>query len=127
MLPEASGRCASSSSGWVGGSTVPTPSPGAEPDEDTMLRWVLLAYPDRVVRRRGPSDATGVMVGGRGVRLTPESVVRDAEFFVALDPRDQRRGGTREAQVGIASALRVEWLEDALPGGHPPRTFGTVR
>jgi len=94
-----------------------TPSPGAEPDEDAMLRWVLLAYPDRVVRRRGPSDATGVMVGGRGVRLTPESVVRDAEFFVALDPRDQRRGGTREAQVGIASALRVEWLEALFPEG----------
>ena len=82
-----------------------TPRPGAEPDEDTMLRWVLLAYPDRVVRRRGPSDATGVMVGGRGVRLAPESVVRDAEFFVALDPREERRGGTREAQVRIASAF----------------------
>ena len=35
------------------------PSPGAEPDEETMLRWVLLAYPDRVVRRRGPSDGDG--------------------------------------------------------------------
>ena len=115
VRPGASGGCASSSNGWVGGSTRPHPRPGAEPDEDTMLRWVVLAYPDRVVRRRGPSDATGVMVGGRGVRLTPESVVRDAELFVALDPRDQRRGGTREAEVGIASALRVEWLEELFP------------
>src|ERR1700716_4221078 len=76
-----------------------------------MLRWLLLAYPDRVVRRRG-GEATGVMVGGRGVRLAPESVVREAEFFVALDPREDRRGGTLEATVRIASELRLEWLED---------------
>jgi ATP-dependent helicase HrpB len=79
-----------------------------------MLRWVLLSYPDRVVRRRG-SEATGVMVGGRGVRLAPESAVRDAEFFVALDPREDRRGGTREARVRIASALDVDWLEELFP------------
>ena len=79
-----------------------------------MLRWVLLAYPDRVARRRG-DEATGVMVGGRGVRLAPESVVRDAEFFVALDPREDRRGGRLEARVRIASAVRLEWLEELFP------------
>jgi ATP-dependent helicase HrpB len=63
------------------------------------------------------------MVGGRGVRLSRESVVRNAEFFVSLDPRDQRRkksaitGGSRvrEAQVAIASAIRAEWLEELFP------------
>ncbi|AGA30586.1 ATP-dependent helicase HrpB [Singulisphaera acidiphila] len=85
-----------------------------EPDEDLMLRWVVLAYPDRVVRRRG-SEVTGLMVGGRGVRLAPESVVRDAEFFVALDPREDRRGGTSEARVRLASALSVDWLEELFP------------
>ena len=81
-----------------------------------MLRWVLLAYPDRVVRRRG-GEATGVMVGGRGVRLAPESVVRDDEFFLALDPREDRRGAgsALEARVRIASAIRVEWLEELFP------------
>ncbi|SIO12771.1 ATP-dependent helicase HrpB [Singulisphaera sp. GP187] len=85
-----------------------------EPDEELMLRWVALAYPDRVVRRRG-SEVTGVMVGGRGVRLAPESVVRDAEFFVALDPREDRRGGTSEARVRLASALSLDWLEELFP------------
>jgi len=95
--------------------------PGAPPDADgpddaTMLRWVLLAYPDRVVRRRG-GEATGVMVGGRGVRLAPESVVRDDEFFLALDPREDRRGAgaALEAKVRLASAVRVEWLEELFP------------
>ncbi len=84
--------------------------------EETMLRWVALGVP----RPRGPPPgrraATGVMVGGRGVRLAPESVVRDAEFFVALDPREDRRGGALEARVRIASALRPEWLEELFPG-----------
>ena len=43
-------------------------------DDEAVLRWLLLAYPDRVVKRRG-AERTGVMVGGRGVRLGPESVV----------------------------------------------------
>jgi ATP-dependent helicase HrpB len=99
------------------GKRLPGPSrpPADEPDEATMLRWLLLAYPDRVARRRGPSEATGVMVGGRGVRLGPESVVRDAEFFLAHDPREDRRGGTLEARVRIASAINLEWLEELFP------------
>ena len=91
--------------------TNPT-SPTAEAD---LLRLVLLAYPDRVVRRRGKTDATGVMVGGRGVRLDPESVVRAAEFFLALDPREDRRGGVLEAKVRIASAIEVDWLAECFP------------
>ena len=92
------------------------PGPGKnEPNEDDLLRLVLLAYPDRVVRRRGGDGSTGVMVGGRGIRLDPESVVRDAEFFLAIDPREDRRGGTLEARVRIASAIRVEWLEELFP------------
>jgi hypothetical protein len=55
------------------------------------------------------------MVGGRGVRLDPVSVVREAEFFLALDPREDRRFGTLESRVRIASALRAEWLESTFP------------
>jgi len=84
-------------------------------DEHSLLKLVLFAYPDRVTRRRGSDQAAGVMVGGRGVRLEAESVVRDAEFFLALDPREDKRGGTLEARVRIASAVRVEWLEALFP------------
>ena len=84
---------------------------GDRPDDETILRWILLAYPDRVVRMRG-MERTGVMVGGRGVRLSMESQVLESEFLLALDPREERRTGTLEARVRIASAIRLEWLEE---------------
>jgi ATP-dependent helicase HrpB len=83
-------------------------------EDEEILRWLLLAYPDRVVKRRG-SDRTGLMVGGRGVRLARESVVGDVELFVALDARQDRRGGVLEVQVSLASAVRLEWLEEFFP------------
>ncbi len=88
--------------------------PSGDSDDEEMLRWLLLAYPDRVVKRRG-SDRTGVMVGGRGVRLGPESVVGDAELFVALDAREDRRAGLLEVQVSLASTVRLEWLKELFP------------
>ena len=55
------------------------------------------------------------MVGGRGVCLGPESVVRDADLFVAIDAREDRRAGVLEAQVTLASVVRLEWLEELFP------------
>ena len=55
------------------------------------------------------------MVGGRGVCLGPESVVGDADLFVAIDAREDRRAGVLEAQVTLASVVRLEWLEELFP------------
>jgi len=100
---------------------LPGPLPGADrletrPDEANLQKLILLAYPDRVVRRRGGGGTTGIMVGGRGIRLDPESVVREAEFFLALDPREDRRNGVLEARVRVASAIEVGWLDEIFPG-----------
>jgi ATP-dependent helicase HrpB len=87
---------------------------GGPHDDDAVLRWLLLAYPDRVVKRRGV-ERTGVMVGGRGVRLGPESSLGDAELYLALDAREDRRAGLLEAQVSLASTVTLEWLEALFP------------
>lgn len=84
-------------------------------DERMLLKLALYAYPDRVVRRREKDPSAGVMVGGGGVRLAPESVVRRSEFFLALDARDDPRGGAREALVRIASEIDPAWLEEIFP------------
>ena len=80
-------------------------------DDEAILKALLLAYPDRLVKRRG-AERTGVMVGGRGTRLAPGSVVRDAEFYLALSAREDRRGDQREVQVELASVVHREWLEE---------------
>jgi ATP-dependent helicase HrpB len=86
-----------------------------EPDEEMHLKLPLLAYPDRVCRRRASDPKAAAMVGGGGVRLGPESGVWQSEFFVALDARHDERNPRSEAVVRIASAIRVEWLEELFP------------
>ncbi|MFM6927604.1 MAG: ATP-dependent helicase HrpB [Bdellovibrio sp.] len=49
-----------------------------------MRTLLLRAFPDRLCRRRGQSERA-LMVGGRGVKLQQESLVKASEFFVALN------------------------------------------
>jgi len=87
----------------------------ASADEDTLLRCALAGFPDRVVRRRAPGSARGVMVGGTGVVLAEGSVVRDAELFVAVEVDAGPRQQLAEARVRLASAVQAEWLVEMFP------------
>jgi ATP-dependent helicase HrpB len=89
--------------------------PRAKAEQDALMKLALLAYPDRVVRRREKDPAAGTMVGGTGVRLSAESIVRQNEFFLALDARDDQRSQNREALVRIASGIEPQWLEELFP------------
>ncbi|HEX8916160.1 MAG TPA: ATP-dependent helicase C-terminal domain-containing protein [Humisphaera sp.] len=99
-------------------STAQTPAWGSidpsDPDS-AIQKLALLAYPDRVCKRRASDPAAGVMVGGSGVRLAAESVVRQHEFFLALDARQDPRSATREALVRVASGIEADWLEELFP------------
>ncbi len=88
----------------------------AEESDETLLELVLIAYPDRVCRRRDSDPLAARMVGGRGVRMDAASTVRDAEFFVALDPFEATYSGKREARVRVASAIEPGWLLRLFPG-----------
>jgi len=94
------------------------PSKQSSPNDDLetrLLKLPLLAYPDRVARRRGADPSGAVMVGGGGIRLLAESAVQKAEFFLALDARHDQRGQNRQVLVRIASAIEVDWLEQLFP------------
>jgi ATP-dependent helicase HrpB len=80
-------------------------TPGPRRD-DAVLRALLAAFPDRVVRRRQPGSRRGLMVGGRGVRLAASSAVSEPELFLGVDVD----AGQCEALVRQASALRRDWL-----------------
>jgi ATP-dependent helicase HrpB len=83
---------------------------GLNDPEDSLLRALLAAYPDRVARRREPRGPRGVMVGGRGVRLAEESSVLEAPLFLCVDLDAGRSGPLSEALVRKASAVEPEWL-----------------
>jgi ATP-dependent helicase HrpB len=83
---------------------------GKEGAEDSLLRALLAAYPDRVARRREPRSPRGVMVGGRGVRLADESAVLEAPLFLCVDLDAGRSGPLSEALVRKASEVEPEWL-----------------
>ena len=87
----------------------------ADVDEDALLRLALSAYPDRVCRRRGSDASAAVMVGGAGVKLANESIVKTAEYFIAVDARADDRARAGEAIVRIASAIEPAWLAEMFP------------
>jgi ATP-dependent helicase HrpB len=100
--------------------------PEAEGDE-AVLHALLVAFPDRVARRREPGGRRGVMVGGRGVRLAPSSGVVEPELFLCIDAD----AGQTEALVRQASAVQRDWLppeqmSDAVEVTFDPQTERVV-
>ncbi|MCL6546807.1 MAG: ATP-dependent helicase HrpB [Bryobacteraceae bacterium] len=72
---------------------------------------VLAAFPDRVARRR--SNDEFLLAGGGSAVLSRDSVVRHAEWLVAVDIEERRERGL--PLVRLASAIRPEWLLDLFP------------
>ena len=100
----------------LAGGRLPSKSEARPEDEETTLRCILAGVPDRVVRRRQPGSARGVMVGATGVVQDSASVVREAELFVAIDLDRGPRREFSEARVRVASAIEQRWLDELFPG-----------
>jgi len=81
----------------------------------TLGRLLLVAYPDRLARRRAPGSDRYLLSSGRGARLSPRSGLRDAELLVAV-----RVGGVRGGDAFIHQASSVnralleQWFADRL-------------
>jgi ATP-dependent helicase HrpB len=104
----------------------------SEEKETQLLISILAGYPDRVARRRARASEHGASVelllsGGGTAELAPESVVRAAEFVVAVDAEergDAARVRARAAKtvVRLASKVEPEWLLDLFPDELEERT-----
>lgn len=90
-----------------------------QPLTDQLQQALAVAYPDRLAKRRGPSERRGVMVGGRGVKLEQHSTVDRAEFFLCLDVD----AGGSEARVRQAAAVAVAWLPEEFHSLREERFF----
>ncbi|MFT7620370.1 MAG: ATP-dependent helicase HrpB [Planctomycetota bacterium] len=83
--------------------------------EEALARAILMAFPDRVARRRASQPNRARMVGGRGLSILDESTVGDSEFFCALRLSAGRRGQGSDSPVTWISAIKREWLEECYP------------
>jgi ATP-dependent helicase HrpB len=83
-----------------------------EPFESAVRRATLLAFSDRVGRRRKKNAPDIVLSGGGSASLAESSVVKEADFVVAVDA-DERPG--KGAVVRAASAIDAEWLLEHFP------------
>jgi ATP-dependent helicase HrpB len=106
----------------------------SEEGERELLVSILAGYPDRVARRRtGPARRDAgesvelLLSGGGTAELAPESVVRTAEFLVAVDAEERGDAARRPARaaktvVRLASAVEPDWLLDLFADSLAERT-----
>ncbi|HEX8190003.1 MAG TPA: ATP-dependent helicase HrpB [Pyrinomonadaceae bacterium] len=103
----------------------------SEEKETELLVSVLAGYPDRVARRRARAVEHGepvelLLSGGGTAELAPESVVRGAEFLVAVDAEERsdagRAGRAAKTVVRLASRVEPEWLLDLFPDALAEKT-----
>jgi len=83
--------------------------PEIHASSEVLLKALVAAFPDRVARRRSPGSDKGLMVGGRGVKLAPQSSVRTGDLFLCV----QVDAGQSDAFVRQASLVKAEWLPES--------------
>jgi ATP-dependent helicase HrpB len=90
------------------------PPASLEAVERELLHCLLLAFPDRVARRRRSGDRELILAAGGVARLAESSVVVDAEYLLALDVEEQRAAGGSHTIVRLASAIEPDWLLESF-------------
>lgn len=81
----------------------------ASPDPHALEKALLLAYPDRVARRRGE---TLLLSNGSSARLARESAAQ-GDFVVAIEVDDCSNGSA--PLVRVACTIQPDWLLDLFP------------
>ncbi|HKL25242.1 MAG TPA: ATP-dependent helicase HrpB [Desulfuromonadales bacterium] len=79
------------------------------PEPVTIGRLLALAYPDRIARRRSAGSRRYLLRDGQGALLGENSVVRNAEWLVAVEIVG-RKGA--EGEIRQASALDPAMIEE---------------
>lgn len=86
-----------------------------DPRSETLLAQALLvAFPDRIAKRRRAESADLVLCSGAVARLDDASVVRNSEWLLAIDAEERRTGRGSGVMVRLASAISTDWLLDSV-------------
>lgn len=84
--------------------------------DEALQKCILIGFSDRVARRLDQGTLRCELVHGRRGLLARESVVSNAELFVAAEIREvEQRGGEVNTILSIATAIEVDWLKELFP------------
>jgi ATP-dependent helicase HrpB len=83
---------------------------------DPLPRCIMTGFIDQLCRRHGQGTLECDLTEGRQGTLMRESVVQNAPLFVAATIREVTgRGSENLTLLGLASAVKREWIEEAFP------------
>jgi ATP-dependent helicase HrpB len=80
--------------------------------EESLPRCIAAGFIDQLCRRRDQGTLECEVVGGREGTLMRESVVQNAPLFVAASIREVPGRGGNLTLLGLATAVRREWIEE---------------
>jgi ATP-dependent helicase HrpB len=88
----------------------------ASSQQDPLLRCLMTGFIDQICLRRDQGTLECELTEGRRGTLMRESVVQNAPLFVAATIREvSGRGSENLTLLGLASAIKREWVEETFP------------
>jgi ATP-dependent helicase HrpB len=86
------------------------------PPPDPLPRCIMTGFIDQLCRRHDQGTLECDLTEGRQATLMRESVVQSAPLFVVATIREVTgRGSENLTLLGLASAVKREWIEEAFP------------
>lgn len=85
------------------------------PEDEDLQKCILTAFSDQVAKRRDAGTLHCQVVHNRVGDLDRDSMVRDAELFVAAEIAEVE-GRDLNVRLNLCTAIREEWLKELFPG-----------
>ncbi len=90
--------------------------PDEKPDDTALLRCIMAGFIDQLCIRRDLGTLACDLTEGRTGTLVRESVVQNSPLFVVASIREvPSRGSENLTLLGMASAVKREWIEEMFP------------
>ncbi|MBI1839876.1 MAG: ATP-dependent RNA helicase [Verrucomicrobia bacterium] len=100
----------------AGSSAEGEPVSASKQAQDPLLRCIAVGFSDQLAIRRDQGTLECEMTEGRMATLMRESVVQQDRLFVAATIREiAGRGSSPLTLLGLATAVKREWLEELFP------------
>ncbi|MBC8206587.1 MAG: ATP-dependent helicase HrpB [Kiritimatiellales bacterium] len=85
------------------------------PEDEDLQKCILVAFSDHVAKRRDQGTLHCQVVHGRVGDLDRDSMVRDAELFVAAEIAEIEGSRDLNVRLNLCTAIEEEWLEELFP------------